>query len=119
MSYPTDDRASPDFTSLLVPDQRLRITMVACRLRFSRLGIVKALAPDQKALAAEHLGADVQSLAAAKKLLDPRHPAFRALTAVQGQIASYWRSMTLPFPEPGVRLIRLEDVEAFNSQMVA
>ena len=119
MSYPTVDLASPEFTSLLAPAQRLRITMVPCRLRFSRFGSAKALAPDQKVQAAEHLGIGVQSLTAAKKLLDPRHPAFRALTAVRGQIHAYWRSMTLPFPEPCVRLIRLEDVEAFNCQMVA
>src|SRR5262249_53061822 len=58
-----------------------------------------------------------QSLAAAKKLVDTRHPAFRAVTAVRGRIDSYWRSMTLPFPEPGIRLIRLEDVERFGRQM--
>ena len=35
------------------------------------------------------------------------------------QIDAYWRSMTLPFPEPGIRLIRLEHVEELNRQMAA
>jgi hypothetical protein len=50
-------------------------------------------------------------------LLDTRHPAFRALTALRGQIDSYWRCLTLPFPEPGIRLIPLEHVEEFDRRM--
>ncbi len=44
-------------------------------------------------------------------------PAFRALTSLRGQIEAYWRSLTLPFPEPCLRLIPLDQVEDFNRQM--
>ena len=114
-----DDPAHQDFTSLLLPAQRLRITTVPCRVRFIWFGVEKALAPEQRARVAERFDAAPQSLAATKKLVDTRHPAFRAVTAVRGRIDSYWRSMTLPFPEPGIRLIRLEDVEGFIRQMAA
>jgi hypothetical protein len=36
---------------------------------------------------------------------------------VRNRIDSYWRATTLPFPEPCVRLIRLDQVEGFNQQM--
>ena len=56
-------------------------------------------------------------LAPTKKLIDTRHPAFRAVTAVRGKIDAFWKSQSLPFPEPGVRLIRQDKVEAFARQM--
>ena len=39
------------------------------------------------------------------------------MTAVRGKIHGYWRSLSLPYPEPGVRLIKQEKVEEFASQM--
>jgi hypothetical protein len=58
-----------------------------------------------------------QSLAATKTLFDIRHPLVRAVTAIRNRTDPYWRSMTLPVPEPGIRLIRREQVEGFNRQM--
>jgi hypothetical protein len=112
-----DDPPAPDFTGLLTPAQRLRITMAPCRLRFFWLGAEKALTPEQRARAAERFLAAPRSLAATKRWVDTRHPAFRATTAVRHGIASYWRGLTLPFPEPGLRLIRLEQVEEFSRRM--
>jgi hypothetical protein len=119
MNHACDDPAYRDFTSLLPPDQRLRITTVPCRVRFLWFGVEKALDPEQRAQAARRFDAMPRSLAAAKKLLDTGHPAFRAVTAVRGQIVSDWRGMTLPFPEPGIRLLRLQEVEAFTRTMAA
>ena len=106
----------PSETSSL-PADRLRDTMAAVRLSFTWFGTRKSLTPDQKAQAAEPFGADNQFLSARKKLLDTRHPAFRAVTAVRHQLVAYWRGISLPFPEPGIRLIRQDDLPAFNVQM--
>src|SRR5262249_32170964 len=46
-----------------------------------------------------------------------RHAAFRAVTAVRGQIASFWKGQSLPFPEPGGRLIKHEQVASFATTM--
>jgi hypothetical protein len=35
------------------------------------------------------------------------------VTAVRGKIDQFWRGLSLPFPEPGVRLIKQEKLEAF------
>ena len=99
------------------PAQRLRATMAAVRLSFTWLGVRKTLTPQQKAQAAETFDAEGQFLSAGKKLLDTKHAAYRAVTAVRGKIASYWRSLTLPYPEPGIRLIRQDAIEGFNGQM--
>jgi hypothetical protein len=112
-----DDPPAQDFTSLLLPAQRLRITMAPCRVRFTWFSSEKSLTLEQKTWAAERFGAAPRSLAATKKLLDTRHPAFRAVTAVRNRIDSDWRATTLPFPEPCIRLIRLDQVEEFNQQM--
>src|SRR5436853_4178237 len=94
--------APPHAASVRSPSTRLRSTMAAVRLSFTWLGVRKTLTPAQKALAAESFGAEGEYLSAGKKLLDTKHPAFRAVTALRGRVQSVWRGMTLPFPEPGL-----------------
>jgi hypothetical protein len=97
--------------------QRLRSLSAAVRLSFVWLGVRKSLSADQTAQAADTFGAERQYLSAGKKLLDTRHPAFRAVTAVRSRILGYWKGMTLPYPEPGIRLIRQDRLDTFNAHM--
>ena len=87
------------------------------RVSFTWFGVRKTLTTEQRAEAAEHFGADGPFLSAAKKLLDTKDPAYRAVTSVRGQILAYWRGLTLPYPDPGVRLIRQDAVGAFDGRM--
>ena len=95
----------------------MRLTTAAVRLAFIWLGIRKTLTVEQKNQAAESFGAEGQFLSAGKKLLDTKHPAFKTLTGVRNRIVSYWKGSTLPFPDPGVRLIRQEEIDSFNTTM--
>ena len=88
--------ASPDGP----PATRLRTTMAAMRLSFTWFGTRKTLSPEQKARAAESFGAEGDSLSAGKKLLNVRHPKFKAVTQIKGRAAQFWRSKSLPFPHP-------------------
>lgn len=97
--------------------QRLRQNFAAARVSFTWLGVRKSLNTEQKAQAAEQFGAEGQYLSAAKKLIDTKHDAFQQVTAVRGQIISFWKALSLPYPEPAVRLIRLDEVERFNQGM--
>ena len=106
-----------DSTNTTTPAQRLRTTMAACRVRFTWFGVRKSLTPNQQARAAEAFDAEGPFLSAAKKIIDTKDPAFRAVTAVRGKIEQYWRGLTLPFPEPGVRLIKQDQVESFATTM--
>ena len=102
-----DPDPTPGAATSEAPAGRLRATMAACRVQFTWLGTQKSLAPEQRAAAAAGaFGADGRALSAGKELLDVAHPAFRAVTSVRGQVESYRRSLTLPYPEPGVRLIK-------------
>ncbi len=96
---------------------RLRASMAAVRVAFTWLGVRRTLTRDQKAQAADAFGAEGEYLSAAKKLLDTSHPAFRAVTSVKHQAVVYWRSVSLPFPEPGLRLIRQTDIDPFNNRL--
>ena len=107
----------PISSNSTTPAQRLRTTMAAVRVSFTWMGTQKSLSPEQKAQAAEAFDAEGQFLSAGKKLLDTRHTAFRAVTAVRGKIDTYWKGLSLPFPEPGVRLIKQDQLEPFAGQM--
>ena len=99
------------------PAQRLRATMAAVRVSFTWLGVRKTLTAEQRAEAAEPFGANAQFLSAGKKLLDISHPAYRAVTAVRGKVQEYWKSQSLPYPEPAIRLIRQDGVSDFAAKM--
>jgi hypothetical protein len=97
--------------------QRLRLNFAAARVNFTWFGVRKSLNAEQKAQAAEHFGAEGQYLSAAKKLLDTKHEAFQQVTAIRSQIITFWKGLSLPYPEPGVRLIRQDDLDNFNTRM--
>src|SRR5450432_3601804 len=109
------DRA--DVRSSVSAAQWLRETAAAVRVSFTWFGVRKALTNEQKSQAAEPFGAEGDYLSARKKLLDTKHAAYKEVTGVRGKVGAYWRSLTVPFPEPGIRLIRQHEVEGFNHQM--
>ena len=96
---------------------RLRATMMAARLSFQWFGITRRLSTAQRSQAAESFGAEGHFLNAGKRLLDTRHRRYRAVTGVKSRTQAFWRSVSLPFPEPGIRLIRRDYVESFQQQM--
>lgn len=96
---------------------KLRQQTLAVRVKHEKLGVRKALTRGQLRRAAEEFAADAQVLSAAKKLIDTRDPAYRAVVNVRTRATAYWRDTTTPFPEPGVRLIRRDRVQPFESKM--
>lgn len=111
------DEPPTDSPRPLTAADRLRTTMAAVRVCFTWFGTRKTLSPEQKAQAAESFGAEGQYLTAGKKLLDSTYPAFKTVTAIRGRIISFWKGISLPFPEPGLRLIRQQDIATFDVQM--
>ena len=109
------DRA--DHPTSVSPAQWLRETTAAVRVSFTWFGVRKALTNEQKSQAAEPFGAEGEYLSARKKLLDTKHVAYKEVTGVRGKVGAYWRSLTVPFPEPGIRLIRQHEVQGFSEQM--
>jgi hypothetical protein len=110
------DRPAPDSPPPAAAE-RLRTQMAAVRLAFVWLGTRKTLTQEQTSQAADTFGAEEDFFSARKKLLDTSHPVFKAVTSVRTRAICYWKGMTLPYPEPGVRLIRQDDIDAFSVQM--
>lgn len=108
---------APAVRASQTPATRLRTTTAAVRVSMKWLGVRKTLTPEQKNQAAETFSAEAEYLSARKKLLDTKHPAYKEVTAVRGRVIAYWKSLTLPFPEPGTRLIRQDRIEPFDEQM--
>lgn len=101
------------------PAERLQTSTAAVRLSLRWFGVRKTLSPEQKAEAAEAFGAAGEFLSAGKKLLDTRHPAYGAVSSVRGRIQSVWKGLSLPYPEPAIRLIRRDDIERLDTQLTA
>src|SRR3954468_10924205 len=80
------------------PAERLRTTMAACRVQFTWWGVQRTLTAQQKAQAAQAFDAEGEFLSAGKKLLDTKHTAFRAVTAIRTKVVDYWKGLSLPFP---------------------
>ena len=112
---PLLDEPTPSTT--VSPANRLRTTMAAVRVSFTWLGVRKTLTAEQRAEAAEPFGANAQFLSAGKKLTDTSHPAYKAVTAVRGKVQAFWKSLSLPYPEPGIRLIRQNRIDDFAAKM--
>ena len=97
--------------------QRLRTTMAAVRLAFTWLGVRKTLGPEQRTTAARAFDADRELLSASKLILDTKNPAYRAVAAVRSEASGYWRTVTLPFPETGIRLLPQNSLGMFATTM--
>jgi hypothetical protein len=110
---PSSASPEPSFAQLAHP---LRASWGAVRISFTWLGVRRTLNPDQKSQAAESFGAQRDYLSAGKKLLDTSHPTFQAVTSVRNRLVAYWKGLTLPYPEPGIRLIRQDDLGTFDGQ---
>jgi hypothetical protein len=99
--------------------ERLRQETLACRLERSQFGTSRKVSDDQKERMAELFGADAARLAANKKLLNKRHEAYLAVTSALNRARDCWMDNTVPYPEPGLRLIKREKVEDFDRNMQA
>ncbi len=101
------------------PVSRLQTTMAAMRLSFTWFGTRKTLSSQQKAQAADTFHAEGKYLSAGKKLLDTGDASFRAVTAVRNQANTYFKGVSLPYPEAGIRLVRQDSLDPINVRMRA
>ncbi|MCD0462493.1 hypothetical protein [Roseiconus lacunae] len=97
--------------------EHLKSQMAAMKLTFHWLGTRKALSTEQIMRAADIFDAERKFVSAGKKLFDTSNPAFRRVTAVKSSATNFYKSVSLPFPEPGLRLIRQDEVEKIDDRM--
>ncbi len=111
---PTQER---EITQLTKAGEQLQSATTAIRLHVRWPGVRKTLSQGQRRLAAGAFSADANVLSAGKKLFDTTHPVFRAVSAVKSKAVACWRGQTLPYVEPGVRLVKRETVATLESQL--
>jgi hypothetical protein len=114
MSTVLDDLPAELHTSA---SDKMRNRMAAARLSFNWMGVRKTLTSEQKTQAADSFDAESKYLSASKKLIDTTHPAYKAVTSVRSRAVAYWKAVSLPYPEPGLRLIKRETIGDFDAQM--
>jgi hypothetical protein len=91
--------------------------MAAVKLSFTWLRFRKTLAPEQRTTAARAFHADRELLSASKLILDTKNTAYRAVAAVRSEASGYWRTVTLPFPEAGIRVLPKNSLGLFATTM--
>jgi len=97
--------------------ERLRTSMAAMRLSFTWFGTRKSLSSEQRSQAASTFHAESKFLSAGKKLIDTSDPSFRAVTSVRSQASGYFKSISLPYPEPGIRLVQRDSLGKIDEKM--
>lgn len=96
---------------------KLEARMLAVRVSFTWMGTKRSLTNAQQDDAAKVFAADRDYLSASKKIIDTKHPAYRDLNGLRVAIRETWHGMTLPFTEPGVRLIRKDQITEFEAKL--
>lgn len=91
----------------------LQSTFCGSRLSFTWLGSAKALDVTQTSQAAAVFHAADKSISARKRLFDAKQPELKAVNSKKTEIVTAWRSVSLPYPEIGVRLLKRTNVESF------
>lgn len=117
MSTETENTVEQNTDSVTGVANELRQTMGAVKLSFSWLGTQRKLSDLQTKQAADTFHAATDLVTASKRLIDTKNATYRTLTAIKSQASSYWRSMTLPYPQDGIRLIKQSDIAAFEDKM--
>lgn len=98
---------------------QLKKETAAVRLQFSKFGVRRRLGLDQIARAAKIFSADSQLMSASKQILNSRDPAWVAVTSPIGKARLFWRTMTVPYPVKGIRLVRRELIPMFDQTLEA
>ena len=97
----------------------LAAATIGCRISFTWFGQVKQIEDCEQERAAELFGATAEALKMQKKLLNTKRPEYKAVSKVRGAVRKFWKLSTLPYTEPGVRLLRRVDVAGFSERLNA
>lgn len=97
----------------------LESAVVGCSLSIHWWGINRKADVQVVSAVAESLGTNSKFLKLEKKLINPKNLYYRGLCEIRSAIGSAWRNYTLPYVEPGTRLIRKDLVDAFDQRMTA
>lgn len=99
--------------------KKLLAVMTASKVSFSWWNLTRKVDKNHKQSMAEAINADPERISASKKIADNSHHALKRLAKLKGRIDGYWKALSLPYVEDGVRLLPTGKVEEFNNNMQA
>lgn len=84
-------------------------------LSWTWMGVTRVLKGEEKEKAAELWDADPSALSLSKRIINTKNEWFAVLTKIKSKVTGMWIDRTLPWVDKGVRLIRKEEVDAFDA----
>ena len=99
--------------------ERLRQEALGVVLEKSQFGLSRTVTDEQRERMADLFQAEAPSVRATKRLLNKRNEAYLRVTGLLNRAREIWQESTVPFPEPGMRLIRRDRIAQFDERMQA
>ena len=96
---------------------KLESSVLGCAFSSHWWGITRKAGMEALGMVAETLGTNQKYLKVEKRLIDNRNVYYKNLVSLKSEIISYWKDLTLPYVEIGVRLIRKDLISKFESKM--
>lgn len=97
--------------------EKLRSETIAIRFSRQVFGAQRKLNADQKATAADAFSAADGWVRGSKVLLDTKREEYKRASGRVLAALAYWREVTTPYPEPGIRLLRRSKLNEFEATM--
>lgn len=112
---------TPETTEVDVRDQqeiaeKLRQDTLAIRYSCRKFGITKTLTLAQKERAASPFNANKNAISANKKIVNSANPLWKAVMSTMSGAEQYWKALTIPYPDRGIRLIRRDRLQEFRDR---
>lgn len=101
----------------MTPEQVLESETVPVRLLHSQWTPRKAWTVAERHRLADLIKADAGRIAGLKVLIPVTAAIYRSVKKIKSKAVKYWRSNTIEFPVPKVRLLWKDQVEEFNTQL--
>lgn len=97
--------------------EQLEAETLPVRLRRSSLGVSKRLNDEQSRRQAETFGASPEVVSGRKRLFRRGDANLKRITAVLNLVRQYVHSVTVEYPEDGIRLLRRDRLEEFEARL--
>lgn len=95
----------------------LQSKFAGVKLRTKWWGVTREVDDDTRDKMASAVGAAKEEISAKKRLVAKGDASYKGCTKVRSQARSWFKEISNPWPEEGVRLIRREDLEPLNTKI--
>jgi len=109
------DPRQMDLFTAEAPGARLRSGTIGCQLAFAGIGVRRSIEEAIKEQVAQSLDTHAEDLVASYKLFAKAD--LTDVTSTKGALKAFWMSYTLPYIEPGVRLLPHAQLQQFQLGM--